>query len=144
MVFCCVCDTADYDICIYLISELFLERHFFMTEKTIFEKILHGEIPCKPIYEDEYTLAFHDINPQAPVHILVIPKRKIINVANSNESDIEQMGRVLFTAKKVAEISGIDKTGYRLIINNGDDGGQTVYYMHCHILGGRSLSWPPG
>ncbi|APJ04200.1 histidine triad nucleotide-binding protein [Silvanigrella aquatica] len=115
-----------------------------MSEKTIFEKILQGEIPCKPVYEDEYTFAFNDINPQAPVHILIIPKKKIVNVAESNETDIEQMGRVLYTAKKVAELTGIAKTGYRLVMNNGDHGGQTVYYMHCHVLGGRSLAWPPG
>ncbi|MGY3805051.1 histidine triad nucleotide-binding protein [Pigmentibacter ruber] len=115
-----------------------------MSEKTIFERILAGEIPCKPVYEDEFTLAFHDISPQAPVHVLVIPKRKIVNVATSHESDIEQMGRVLFAAKKVAEVTGINQTGYRLIMNNGEDGGQTVYYMHCHVMGGRTLAWPPG
>jgi histidine triad (HIT) family protein len=115
-----------------------------MTQKTIFEKILQGEIPCKPIYEDEYTYAFHDINPQAPVHVLVIPKIKIVNVAESNEMDIDQMGRVLFAAKKVAEITGIAKSGYRLVMNNGENSGQTVYYMHCHVLGGRVFTWPPG
>lgn len=115
-----------------------------MSEKTIFEKILAGEIPCNPVYEDEYTFAFNDIYPQAPVHVLVIPKSKIVNVAQATESDIEQMGRVLFAAKKVAEITGIDKSGYRLIMNNGDEGGQTVYYMHCHVIGGRQLGWPPG
>ncbi|BBH53638.1 histidine triad nucleotide-binding protein [Fluviispira sanaruensis] len=115
-----------------------------MSQKTIFEKILQGEIPCKPIYEDEYTLAFNDISPQAPVHVLVIPKTKIVNVAQANENDIDQMGRVLFAAKKVAELTGISQSGYRLVFNNGEHGGQTVYYMHCHVLGGRSLSWPPG
>ncbi len=115
-----------------------------MNETTIFEKIIAGEIPCKPVYEDEFTLAFHDIHPQAPVHVLVIPKRKIVNVAEATEKDIEQMGRVLFAAKKVAEIMGVAQTGYRLIFNNGEHGGQTVFYMHCHVLGGRNLSWPPG
>ncbi len=115
-----------------------------MSETTIFEKIIAGEIPCKPVYEDEFTLAFHDIHPQAPVHVLIIPKRKIINVAEAKETDIEQMGRVLFAAKKVAEITGIAQSGYRLVFNNGEHGGQTVYYMHCHVLGGRNLSWPPG
>ncbi|KAB8029976.1 histidine triad nucleotide-binding protein [Fluviispira multicolorata] len=115
-----------------------------MSQKTIFEKILQGEIPCKPVYEDEYTYAFNDINPQAPIHVLVIPKTKIVNVALSNENDIEQMGRVLYAAKKVAELTGIAQSGYRLVMNNGENGGQTVYYMHCHVLGGRSLAWPPG
>lgn len=115
-----------------------------MSEKTIFEKILQGEIPCKAVYEDEFTFAFNDISPQAPIHILVIPKRKIVNVSQSKETDIEQMGHILHTAKKVAELTQIDKTGYRLVFNNGKDGGQTVDYMHCHVLGGRSLSWPPG
>jgi histidine triad (HIT) family protein len=115
-----------------------------MEQKTIFEKILQGEIPCNPVYEDEYTLAFNDISPQAPVHVLVIPKNKIVNVAESDQTDILQMGRVLYAAKKVAEITGIAKSGYRLVMNNGENGGQTVYYMHCHVLGGRHLSWPPG
>lgn len=111
---------------------------------TIFERILTGEIQCKKVFEDEHTLAFHDLNPQAPIHVLVIPKRKIVNVASAQESDALQLGQVLITAKKVADILGIAQTGYRLVFNNGEDGGQTVNYAHCHVLGGRALSWPPG
>lgn len=145
MVFCCFCDTINCNFCFYLnFRNIYLKVLFIMLQKTIFEKILLGEIACTPIFEDEFTFAFHDINPQAPVHILVIPKNKIVNVAESKESDIIQMGRILYTAKKVAEIAGIDKSGYRLIMNNGEHGGQTVNYMHCHVLGGRYLSWPPG
>ena len=114
------------------------------TEITIFERILNGEIPAKKIYEDAHTLAFYDVSPQAPVHVLVIPKVKIVNVAESLEAHTETLGRVLFTAGHVAKLLGIDKTGFRLVFNNGADGGQTVPYLHCHVLGGRSLSWPPG
>ena len=111
---------------------------------TVFEKILSGDIKCDRVYEDDHTLAFRDTNPQAPVHILVIPKKKIVNVASSNEDDMTILGRVLYTAKKVAEQEGIAESGYRLIFNNNQDGGQTVDYLHCHILGGRALGWPPG
>ncbi|MEY4064930.1 MAG: hypothetical protein RIR26_1138 [Pseudomonadota bacterium] len=112
--------------------------------KTIFERILAGEIPCKKVYEDEHTLAFHDIAPQAPVHVLVIPKTKIVNVAHATEENTLVLGRVLLTARTVAQMLGIDGSGYRLVFNNGSDGGQTVDYLHCHVLGGRPLHWPPG
>ncbi len=115
-----------------------------MSEVTIFEKILDGTIPTQAVYEDEHTLAFRDINPQAPVHVLVIPKRKIVNVEKANPDDAEMLGRVLLAAKKVAEITGIAETGYRLVINNGEAAGQTVFYLHCHVIGGRALRWPPG
>lgn len=111
---------------------------------TIFDRILNGEIPCKKVWEDEHTLAFHDISPQAPVHVLVIPKKKIVNVAHATSEDIDSLGRVLWSAKKVAEILGLDQSGFRLVMNNGRDGGQTVDYLHCHVLGGRALHWPPG
>lgn len=114
------------------------------TSTTIFDKILNGEIPCKKVWEDEHTLAFHDISPQAPVHVLVIPKRKIVNVAQSSLQDIDLLGRVLWGAKKAAETLGLEKNGYRLVMNNGRDGGQTVDYLHCHVLGGRAMQWPPG
>lgn len=115
-----------------------------MTQVTIFEKILNGEISCKKVFEDEHTLAFYDVKPVAPVHVLVIPKKKIVSVAEANEDDALVMGRVLLTAKKVAEQLGLAKRGYRLVFNNGNDGGQTVFYLHCHVLGGRELDWPPG
>ena len=113
-------------------------------EKTIFEKILKKEIPCTPVYEDEHTFAFNDISPQAPIHILIIPKQKLINMNCVEENEVEQVGRILFAAKKIAQLKGVAENGYRLVFNNGPQAGQTVYYMHCHLLGGRDLSWPPG
>ncbi len=115
-----------------------------MTNKTIFEKILDREIPCTPVYEDNFTFAFQDIQPQAPIHILIIPKRKIINVNDMQESDVEIVGRIVFAAKQIALKLGVSSQGYRLVFNNGEHAGQTVFYMHCHFLAGRDLSWPPG
>lgn len=112
---------------------------------TIFEKILNGSIPATPIYEDEHTFAFKDIQPQAPVHVLVIlKKKKLVNISDMQEADEVFLGRLMFAAKKVAEVTGIADTGYRLVINNGKDAHQTVWYLHCHVLGGRHLAWPPG
>lgn len=113
---------------------------------SIFEKILKDEIPSTCIYEDEHTFAFKDVFPKAPVHILVIlKKKKYVNASDiETEEDMMNIGRILHTAKKVAELSGIDKSGYRLVINNGPDAEQTVFYLHCHVLGGRKLGWPPG
>ncbi|MEY2987047.1 MAG: hypothetical protein RJB13_568 [Pseudomonadota bacterium] len=115
-----------------------------MSAVTLFEKILTGEIPCKKVWEDDHVLAFHDIAPQAPVHVLVIPKKKIVNVAAATENEVQTLGRVLLGAQKVAQILGLDESGYRLVFNNGNDGGQTVDYLHCHVLGGRPMRWPPG
>ena len=115
-----------------------------MQSLTIFEKILKGEIPCKKVFEDEYCLAFHDIQPQAPVHVLVVPKTKLVNVMSAQDSDFEILGKVLIGAKKAASILGLDAKGYRLVFNNGEYGGQSVDYLHCHVLGGRPLDWPPG
>lgn len=100
-----------------------------MSAVTLFEKILTGEIPCKKVWEDDHVLAFHDIAPQAPVHVLVIPKKKIVNVAAATENEVQTLGRVLLGAQKVAQILGIDESGYRLVFNNGNDGGQTVDYL---------------
>ena len=115
-----------------------------MSSTTIFEKILNKEIPCDLIYEDSFSLAFHDINPQAPVHILIIPKKKIVNANFIEEEDVEAVGRILFAAKIIAKKFHLDENGYRLVFNNGEQAGQTVFYMHCHLLGGRNFSWPPG
>ena len=111
---------------------------------TIFDRILRGEIPCKKVFEDDHTLAFHDIAPQAPVHVLIIPKTKIVNVAGAKSEHMEQLGRVLLTAAQVARELGVSESGYRLVFNNGPDGGQSVDYLHCHLLAGRPLDWPPG
>lgn len=110
---------------------------------TIFSKIISREIPADIVYEDNLALAFKDVNPQAPVHILVIPKQAIAQLSDVDAQDHALMGHLLLTAKRVAEQAGLDN-GYRVVINCGDDGGQTVYHLHLHILGGRSMSWPPG
>lgn len=116
-----------------------------MTEAsdTIFSKIIRREIPADIIYEDNLCLAFRDINPQAPVHVLVIPKQPIAKLSDAESNDHALMGHLLLTVKRVAEQLGLDN-GYRVVINTGPNGGQTVYHMHLHILGGRQMTWPPG
>ncbi|MBE9036192.1 histidine triad nucleotide-binding protein [aff. Roholtiella sp. LEGE 12411] len=113
------------------------------TTDTIFSKIIRREIPADIVYEDNLALAFKDIHPQAPVHILVIPKKPIVKLADAESQDHALLGHLLLTAKRVAEEAGL-KNGYRVVINTGDDGGQTVSHLHLHILGGRQLNWPPG
>ncbi|MBD2182975.1 histidine triad nucleotide-binding protein [Planktothrix sp. FACHB-1355] len=113
------------------------------TKDTIFGKIIRREIRADIVYEDDLALAFKDINPQAPVHILVIPKKPIAKLADAESQDHALMGHLLLTAKRIAEQAGLTN-GYRVVINNGDDGGQTVYHLHLHILGGRQMEWPPG
>jgi histidine triad (HIT) family protein len=113
------------------------------TSETFFSKIIRREIPAEIVYEDELALAFKDINPQAPVHILVIPKQAIAKLADAESEDHRLMGHLLLTAKRVAEQAGLTN-GYRVVINNGQDGGQTVYHLHLHVLGGRFMQWPPG
>ncbi|MEH1832399.1 MAG: histidine triad nucleotide-binding protein [Nostoc sp.] len=111
--------------------------------ETIFSKIIRREIPADIVYEDNLALAFKDIHPQAPVHIVVIPKKPIPTLADAESEDHALLGHLLLTVKRVAEVAGL-KNGYRVVINTGDDGGQTVYHLHVHILGGRQLNWPPG
>lgn len=113
------------------------------TTDTIFGKIIRKEIPANIVYEDELAIAFTDINPQAPVHILVIPKKPIAKLSDAESQDHALMGHLLLTVKRVAQQAGLDN-GYRVVINTGADGGQTVDHMHLHILGGRQMSWPPG
>lgn len=110
---------------------------------TIFSKIIRREIPAEIVYEDNLALAFKDINPQAPVHILVIPKQPIAQLSDAESKEHALMGHLLLTAKRVAEQVGLTN-GYRVVINNGPDGGQTVYHLHLHIMGGRQMKWPPG
>jgi histidine triad (HIT) family protein len=110
---------------------------------TIFGKIVRREIPANIVYEDDLCLAFKDIHPQAPTHILVIPKKPIPQLDSAQDEDQNLLGHLLLTAKKVAHQAGLSN-GYRLVINNGNDGGQTVYHLHLHILGDRPLKWPPG
>ena len=111
---------------------------------TIFSKIINKEIPAKIVYEDDEILAFEDIAPKAPVHILIIPKKEIKTVNDIEKQDIDLIGRLIIIAKKIASDKKIDKDGYRLVMNCNDFGGQTVYHIHLHLLGGRQLSWPPG
>ncbi|HIK04356.1 MAG TPA: histidine triad nucleotide-binding protein [Trichormus sp. M33_DOE_039] len=113
------------------------------TTETIFSKIIRREIPANIIYEDDLALAFQDIHPQAPVHVLVIPKKPIPKLADATPEDQAILGHLLLTVKAVAEAAGL-KDGYRVVINTGEDGGQTVYHLHLHILGGRQMAWPPG
>lgn len=110
---------------------------------TIFGKIIRREIPADIVYEDDLALAFKDVNPQAPTHLLVIPKKPIPQISLAEPEDEQLLGHLLTVAKKIAADAGLDN-GYRLVINNGNDGGQTVYHLHIHVLGGRSLQWPPG
>ena len=110
---------------------------------TIFGKIIRREIPADIVYEDELALAFRDISPQAPTHILVIPKQPIPKLADATEADQLLLGHLLLTAQKVASQEGL-ANGYRVVINTGEDGGQTVFHLHLHILGGRFMQWPPG
>lgn len=111
---------------------------------TIFTKIINKEIPADILYEDDDVLAFKDVNPQAPVHFLVIPKEPIRTINDIDESQAALIGKLTLTAQKVAKQQGIAEDGYRLVMNCNEDGGQTVYHIHMHVLGGRSLSWPPG
>ncbi len=110
---------------------------------TLFSKIIRREIPADIVYEDELAIAFRDITPQAPTHILVIPKQPIPRVSSAETADQALLGHLLLTVKKVADQEGV-ANGYRIVINNGPDGGQTVDHLHLHILGGRQLKWPPG
>ena len=112
--------------------------------ETIFSKIIRREIPAEIVYEDDLSLAFKDINPQAPVHILLIPKQPIAKLSDAKPEDHKILGHLLLTAKRIAEEAGLTENGYRVVINDGVDGGQTVYHLHLHILGGRPMEWPPG
>jgi len=110
---------------------------------TIFSKIIRREIPADIVYEDDLCLAFKDITPQAPFHILVIPKKPIPGLADATPEDRELLGHLLLTVKQVATEHQLDN-GYRVVINNGADAGQTVFHLHLHILGKRAMTWPPG
>lgn len=112
--------------------------------KTLFQKIIDREIPAKIAHEDEHCVAIHDINPQAPVHVLIIPKRVIPRVAAAQPADAATLGHLLLTAATLARQLGVAESGYRLVINNGPDGGETVPHLHVHLLGRRHLGWPPG
>jgi histidine triad (HIT) family protein len=111
---------------------------------TLFEKIIERQIPAEIIYEDNLVLAFRDIHPEAPTHVLIIPKKPVARIAVAEHEDQALLGHLLLKAAEVAEKLHLDRNGYRLVINNGKDGGETVPHLHCHIMGGRSMTWPPG
>jgi histidine triad (HIT) family protein len=111
--------------------------------KTIFQKIIDKEIPADIVFEDDRCLAFRDISPQAPTHVLVIPKKAIVSLAQAQDEDAALLGHLLIVARKIAEQEGLSN-GYRAVMNSGPDGGQSVDHLHVHVLGGRKLSWPPG
>ena len=110
----------------------------------LFAKIIRREIPATIVYEDDRALAFRDIGPKAPVHILVIPKKDIARVSEAMTEDESLLGHLLTVAAQIARQEGVDETGYRLVINKGRDAGESVPHLHVHLLGGRALGWPPG
>jgi histidine triad (HIT) family protein len=111
---------------------------------TVFSRIIAREIPARIVYEDDRCLAFHDVAPQAPVHILVIPKKEIARVGAATAADEPLLGHLIYVAQAVAKEQGLGDSGFRLVINNGPDGGESVPHLHVHVLGGRPLAWPPG
>ncbi len=111
---------------------------------TLFEKIIAREIPADIVYEDDLVLAFNDINPKAPTHVLVIPKKPIPRIAEAEPEDHQVLGHLLLKAREIAADLGLHENGFRLVINNGKDAGESVPHLHLHILGGRSMAWPPG
>jgi histidine triad (HIT) family protein len=113
-----------------------------MTDSCLFCRIVRREIPAKVIHEDEHTLAFHDIDPKAPTHVLVIPKQHVATLNDATDATL--VGRLLIAAKEIAAAEGISEDGYRTVVNCGAGAGQTVFHLHLHLLGGRRLSWPPG
>lgn len=110
----------------------------------LFCKIAHGEIPAAIVFENTEIIAFRDINPQAPTHLLVIPKQHIATIDDADTKDEQLLGRMVLAAKTLAASEGLSKQGYRLVFNVNADGGQEVYHIHLHILGGRQMMWPPG
>ena len=112
--------------------------------ETIFSRIIKRELPAKIAYENEEILAFCDIAPKAPTHILIIPKKAIERIDSAQPEDAYLLGKMLLTAQQLARKFGLDKTGYRLVFNNGPDAGEAVPHLHLHLLGGRKMNWPPG
>ena len=112
--------------------------------KTLFEKIIARELPAAIVYEDDLVVAFRDIKPQAPTHVLIVPRKPIPRIAEATPEDQVLLGHLLLKAAEVATSLGLAHSGYRLVFNNGPDAGEAVPHLHCHILGGRPLGWPPG
>jgi histidine triad (HIT) family protein len=110
----------------------------------IFCKIVARTIPAALVYEDDFVVAFDDTNPQAPTHTLVIPRKHVASIAELQDSDVGLLGRLLLAGNKIAKLKGIADAGYRVVVNTGAHGGQSVFHLHLHVLGGRHLAWPPG
>ena len=111
---------------------------------TLFDKLILRELPADIVFEDDDVFAFHDIAPQAPVHILIIPKKSITRIGTAERTDASLLGKLLLTAAEIARSLGVAENGYRLVINNGSDAGEAVPHLHIHLLAGRKLTWPPG
>lgn len=112
--------------------------------KTLFEKICDREIPADIVHEDELCVCFKDIAPQAPVHLLLVPRKPIPRIAEAADEDRDLIGHLFLTARRIAKEQGLGESGFRLVVNNGPDGGEAVPHLHIHILGGRQMTWPPG
>ncbi|MBI1879725.1 MAG: histidine triad nucleotide-binding protein [Chloroflexi bacterium] len=115
-----------------------------MSQDCIFCRIAAGQIGGPPLYQDEQVTAFRDINPQAPVHLLIIPNKHLVSLNEATEADQALLGYLFLTAAKLAQQEGVAESGYRLVVNTGADGGQSVFHLHLHLLGGRRSTWPPG
>jgi histidine triad (HIT) family protein len=115
-----------------------------MSEDTIFGKIIRKEIPAEIVFESENVVAFRDVNPQAPTHILIVPRKTIANLDSVVPADKEILGEILLVARELARKEGLSRRGYRVVINCGLEGGQTVFHLHFHLMGGRAFDWPPG
>ncbi|MEQ1825150.1 MAG: histidine triad nucleotide-binding protein [Pirellula sp.] len=115
-----------------------------MLQETVFSKIVRKEIPAKIVYEDEQCIAFHDVHAQAPVHVLVIPKRQIESLESASTEDAQLLGHLQIVLQQVARQLGVQQSGYRVVMNCGRDGGQSVSHIHYHLLAGRAMQWPPG
>ncbi|VDM59022.1 unnamed protein product [Angiostrongylus costaricensis] len=135
--------TCGFSIVRSKMSEVERAKSAIRENDTIFGKIIRKEIPAKIIYEDDEVMAFHDVSPQAPVHFLVIPKKRIAMLQEVEDADQALLGKLMVTATKVARELDLEN-GYRVVVNNGPDGCQSVFHLHLHILGGRQLGWPPG
>lgn len=115
-----------------------------MEEETVFSQIIAKKKPAEIIYEDDEVVAFKDINPQAPVHVLIVPRKPIPKLTDADETDSAMLGKMVMVARKIAKDFNLDQDGFRLLLNQGKNGGQTIYHLHFHLLGGRRLMWPPG